>query len=182
MGLGKIDEPLLSLVFSGGCFSSPASRSNNFLSDCFCCSWDQALSTCRCTGSSLAATSGMTSLTTDSYCRRAPRQEAQRARCSCNCFCSSSVRSPEIEAAQSSRNSSWGRFEATPLLLAWANLASYCSRTRQFAGQNLFSQPFQPAEGMVPDVAFGLAKHLRDLIQRIAFDEVQPKRLLLVLR
>jgi hypothetical protein len=33
---------------------------------------------------------------------------------------------------------------------------------------------------MVPDIAFGLAEHFRDLIQRVAFDEMEPKRLLLV--
>ena len=56
----------------------------------------------------LAAMAGTTSLTMDSYCRRASRQDAQIARCSRNRLWSSSVRSPEVEAAQSSRNSSWG--------------------------------------------------------------------------
>jgi hypothetical protein len=35
---------------------------------------------------------------------------------------------------------------------------------------------------MVPDVALGLTEHFCDLVQRVAFDEVQPKGLLLVLR
>jgi hypothetical protein len=33
---------------------------------------------------------------------------------------------------------------------------------------------------MVPDVAFGLTEHFGDLIQLIAFDEMQPEGLLLV--
>ena len=69
-----------------------------------------------------------------------------------------------------------------PLLLDWTIPVSYCSRARQFATKNLLSQPFQSTEGMVPDVSLGLTEHLRNLIQRIAFDEVQPKSLLLVFR
>jgi hypothetical protein len=34
---------------------------------------------------------------------------------------------------------------------------------------------------MVPDVTLGLAEHRGNLIQRIAFDEVQPESLLLIL-
>jgi hypothetical protein len=34
----------------------------------------------------------------------------------------------------------------------------------------------------MPDVAFGLAKHFRNLVQGVAVDEVQSKGLLLVFR
>ena len=55
-----------------------------------------------------APRAGIASLTTDSYSRRASRQAGQTARCSCSLFCSSSLSWPEVETAQSSKNSSWG--------------------------------------------------------------------------
>src|SRR5579862_7681310 len=74
------------------------------------------------------------------------------------------------------------RFEAIPMLLDWTIPVSYCSRAWQFASKNQFSQPLQTAERVVPDVALGLAKHCCDLVQGIAFDEVETERLLLVFR
>ena len=55
-----------------------------------------------------APMAGIASLTTDSYSRRASRHSGQTARCSWSRFCSSSLSWPEVETAQSSRNSSWG--------------------------------------------------------------------------
>ena len=44
----------------------------------------------------------------DSYWRSASRHSGKMARCSRRRFCSSSLSWPEVETAQSSRNSSWG--------------------------------------------------------------------------
>ena len=35
---------------------------------------------------------------------------------------------------------------------------------------------------MMPDIALGLAEHFGDFVQCVAFNEVQPKRFLLIFR
>ena len=56
----------------------------------------------------------MVLLTTASYCFMASLQEGQTARCSCSRVLSSPVSSPEVERAQSARNSSWGDCDNAP--------------------------------------------------------------------
>src|SRR5580658_2044647 len=85
--------------------SSRAMRSKRADSACFS---DQCGPASRFSGVSSAPIAGIACRMMASYCCSALRQEEQTTRCSCSLLWSSSLSWPEVETAQSSRNSSWG--------------------------------------------------------------------------
>src|ERR1700730_11672199 len=88
---------------------------------------------------------------------KACRHSAQPARCACSFFCSSSVRSPEVETAHSSRNSSCvlipNQSSASRFLLEFPMLF----RNPHSNPKHFFPQPIQSPVVVVPHISSWLS-------------------------
>src|SRR5713101_8601018 len=103
---------------------------------------------------------------------RACRQSGHSARCACRFLCSSSVRSPEVETAHSSRNLSCGPISDQPppsgLFILFPMALSYA----HVIPKHLPAQLIEAAVVMVPHISQGLAKLLANLRKGIAIEKV----------
>src|SRR5713101_7114361 len=98
--------------------------------------------------------------TTASNCLSASRQDGQDARCSCSLLCSASLSCPEVETAQSSKNSSWGSVRdnapAPSFYASFHHSARWLSMALQLAIKDVLPQFFQPSEIVMSNISFGL--------------------------
>src|SRR5208283_2741772 len=110
------------------------------------------------------------------------RQVGHSRRCARRSFCSSSVRSPEVEMAHSSRNLSCGPIPDHPSLSQRSLLFSMPMVQRHSIPKHLLTQLIQSAVVVVAYISQGLAQFLADLHKRITIEEVQAQGFPLVFR
>src|SRR6266850_2262101 len=113
---------------------------------------------------------------------RTCRQSGHSARCACRSSCSSSVRSPEVEMAQSSRNLLCGPISGQPWLSRLSVLFSMPFVYRNTIPKHLLPQLIQPTVIVVPHISQGLPHFLADLRQVITIEEVQAQGFTLIFR
>src|SRR5882672_9053094 len=113
---------------------------------------------------------------------KACRQSGHSARCPCRIFSSSSVKSPEVEMAHSSRNLSCGSISDQPSPSGLAALFLMPLFYGHSIPKHLLPQLVEAAVVMVPDVSGGLSQLLADLRQGVTVKEVQAQSLTLVVR
>src|ERR1700676_4529055 len=112
---------------------------------------------------------------------KACRHSAHLARCACTFFCSSSVRSPEVETAPSARNSSCGPISDHSPAPLFPPLFAISFSNSHSTPKHFFPQPIQPPVVVVPHISPWLAQLFADLCERISFKEIQPQRFSLIL-
>src|SRR3984893_11742267 len=83
---------------------------------------------------------------------KACRHSAQPARCACSFFCSSSVRSPEVETAHSSRNSSCGRISDHSPALLFPRLFAMTFNNPHSTPKHFFPQPVEGPVIVMPHI------------------------------
>src|SRR5713226_3385412 len=99
------------------------------------------------------------------------RHSGHSARCPCRAFCSSSVRSPEVEMAHSSRNLSCGPISDQHSVSRLSFRCSMTSVYRNIIPKHLLPQLIEAAVVMVPHVSEGLSRLLADLRQGVTVKE-----------
>src|SRR6266850_295587 len=98
-------------------------------------------------------------------------QPSHSARCCCRSFCSSSVRSPEVEMAHSSRNLSCGPISDQPSPSGLPTLFPMPLFYGYIIPKHLLPQLIEAAVVMVPHVSEGLSRLLADLRQGVTVKE-----------
>src|SRR5467141_3865567 len=113
---------------------------------------------------------------------KACRQCGHSARCPRRIFCSSCVRSPEVEMAHISRNLSCGSISDQPSPSGLAVLFLMPLFYGHIISKHLLPQLIEAAVVMVPHVSEGLSRLLADLRQGVTVKEVQAQSLTLIVR
>src|SRR5882724_11697492 len=113
---------------------------------------------------------------------KAWQHSGHSGRCPCRVFCSSSVRSPEVEMAHSSRNLWCGSISDQPPPSGLSILFLMPFFYRHVIPKHLLPQLIEAAVVMVPHVSEGLTRLLADLRQGVTVKEVQAQSLTLVVR
>ncbi len=115
-----------------------------------------------------------------SYSLITRRQSLHPARCALSLACSSTLNSPAVAAAQSSRNSSCGPIGQMPRLPFGFQVVTHALSPVQFVASYVLSKLFKASIVMISDVGVGLTQLLGNLCECVAFKEVQLQRVALV--
>src|SRR5882762_11970076 len=113
---------------------------------------------------------------------KACRHSGHSTTCLCRVFCSSSVRSPEVEMAHSSRYLSCGSISDQPSPSGLAVLFLMPVFYGHIIPKHLLPQLIEAAVVMVPHVSEGLTRLLAELRQGVTVKEVQAQSLTLIVR